>query len=156
MITVSKRRFAMTFISVERVIARPPRTVFDFVATHHYQNHPKWEPDVLEMTQTSPGAVRTGTTARVVRRQGGSRVAGTATVTEYEPDRSAAWEVRFGRFILNQRAELISEQGGAATRLRLVIETRASGSMRLLVPLLRGRFRRTMEHSLAVIANLLE
>lgn len=146
----------MTFISVERVIARPPRTVIDFVAAHHFQNHPKWDPDVLEMTQTSPGVVRTGTTARVVRRQGGSRVAGTATVTEYEPDRSAAWEVRFGRLILNQRAELIPEQGGAATRLRLVIETRASGSMRLLVPLLRGRFRRTMEHSLAVIANLLE
>ena len=32
----------MTFISVERVIARPPRTVIDFVAAHHFQNHPKW------------------------------------------------------------------------------------------------------------------
>ena len=73
LITVSKRRVRMTFISVERVIARPPRTVFDFVATHHFQNHPKWDPDVLEMTQMSPGTVRTGTTARVVRRQGGSR-----------------------------------------------------------------------------------
>ena len=146
----------MTFVSVERVIARPPRTVFDFVATHHFENHPKWDPDVLEMTQTSPGAVRTGTTARVVRRQGGRRVEGTAVVTEYEPDRSAAWEVRFGRFLLNQRAELIPEQGGVATRLRLVIETRTSGPMRVLVPLLRGRFRRTMEHSLTVIANLLE
>ena len=146
----------MTFVSVERVIARPPRTVFDFVATHHFENHPRWDPDVLEMTQTSPGAVRTGTTARVVRRQGGRRVEGTAVVTEYEPDRSAAWEVQFGRFILNQRAELIPEQGGVATRLRLVIETRTSGPMRVLVPLLRGRFRRTMEHRLTVIANLLE
>jgi hypothetical protein len=54
----------MAVISVERVIARPPRTVFDFVATHHFQNHPKWDPDVLEMTQTSPGAVGTGTTAK--------------------------------------------------------------------------------------------
>lgn len=146
----------MTFISVERVIARPPRTVFDFVATHHFQNHPKWDPDVLEMTQTSPGPVATGTTAKVVRRQGGSRVEGTATVTGYEPDRSAAWEVRFGHFVLDQRAELTPEQGGAATRLRLAIKTRASGSMGLLVPLLRRRFRRTMEHSLATIANLIE
>jgi Polyketide cyclase / dehydrase and lipid transport len=156
LITVSKRRFAMTFISLEKVIARPPRTVFDFVATHHFQNHPKWDPDVLEMTQTSPGPVATGTTARVVRRQGGSRVEGTATVTEYEPDRSAAWEVRFGQFVLDQRAELTPEEEEAATRLRLAIRTRASGPMRLLVPLLRGRFRRTMEHSLATIADLLE
>jgi uncharacterized protein YndB with AHSA1/START domain len=146
----------MTFVSVERVIARPPRAVFDFVATHYFQNHPKWDPGVLEMTQMSPGRVRTGTTARVVRRQGGGQVEGTATVTEYDPDRSAAWEVRFGPFILNQRAEFTPEQGGAATRLRLAIKTRASGPMRLLVPLLRGRFRRTMEHSLATIANLIE
>jgi Polyketide cyclase / dehydrase and lipid transport len=146
----------MTLVSVEGVIARPPRTVFDFVATHYFQNHPKWDPDVLEMTQTSPGAVGTGTTARVVRRQGGSRIEGMATVTEYEPDWSAAWEVRFGHFVLNQRGEFAPEQSGAATRLRLAIKTRASGSMRLLLPLLRGRFRRTMEHSLATIARLIE
>jgi hypothetical protein len=146
----------MAVISVERVLERPPHTVFDFVATHHFQNHPKWDPDVVEMRQTSPGRVRTGTTAQVVRRQGNRRVEGTATVTEYEPDRSAAWEVRFGPFLLNQRADLMPEQGGTATRLRLAIETRASGPIRLLVPLLRGRFRRTMEQSLATIANLLE
>jgi hypothetical protein len=51
---------------------------------------------------------------------------------------------------------LTPEQGGTATRLRLAIKTTASGPMRVLVPLLRGRFRRTMEHSLATIANLIE
>ena len=146
----------MAVISVEGVIERPPGIVFDFVATHHFQNHPKWDPDVLEMTQTSPGTVRTGTTAQIVRRQGARRVEGTATVTEYEPDRSAAWEVRFGTFVLNQRAELIPERGGAATRLRLTVDTTASGLTRLLVPLLGRRFRRTMERSLAAIANMVE
>ena len=33
----------------------PPGTVFDFVAAHHFENHPRWDPDVLEMNQTSPG-----------------------------------------------------------------------------------------------------
>ena len=146
----------MTVVSIERVIGRPPSAVFDFVATHHFENHPKWDPDVLEMRQTSPDAPQTGTTAHVVRRQGDRRVEGTATVTEYVPDRSAAWDVRFGSFLLKQRAELTPERGGAATRLRLTIETKASGPMRLLVPLLRGRFRKTMEQSLAAIADLLE
>jgi hypothetical protein len=63
-------------------------------------------------------------TARMVRRQGSRRVEGSATVTEYEPDRRAAWDVRFGPSRLRQRAELVPEQGGAATRLRLSIETR--------------------------------
>ena len=146
----------MTIVSVERVIERPPSAVFDFVATHHFDNHPRWDPDVLEMRQTSPGEVGTGTTAEVVRRQGRRRVEGTATVTEYLPNRSAAWDVRFGSFLLKQRAEVIPERSGAATRLRLTIETNASGPMRFLVPLLRGRFRKTMEQSLATIADLLQ
>jgi polyketide cyclase/dehydrase/lipid transport protein len=146
----------VTVVSVERVIERPPSAVFDFVATHHFDNHPRWDPDVLEMRQTSPGAPQTGTTAHVVRRQGSRRVEGTATVTEYVPDRSAAWDVRFGSFLLKQRAEVIPERSGAATRLRLTIETKASGPMRFLVPLLRGRFRKTMERSLATIDDLLK
>jgi hypothetical protein len=108
------------------------------------------------MSQTSPGPVGVGTTARVVRRQGRGQVEETATVLEYEPDRRAAWAVRFGPFRLDQRAELIPEQAGAATRLRLSVDTSAEGPIRVIVPFLRGRFRRTMTESLHTIAALLE
>ncbi len=146
----------MTGVTVERIVQRPRGVVFDFVATRHFENHPRWDPDLLEMSQTSPGPVGVGTTARVVRRQGRRRVEGTATVVEYEPDGRAAWDVRFGPFRLHQRAELLPEQAGAATRLRLSIDTSAQGPIRLLVPLLRGRFRKTMTRSLRTIAALLE
>ena len=146
----------MTVVTVERIVRRPPDVVFDFVATRHFDNHPRWDPDLLEMSQTSPGPVGVGTTARVVRRQGRGRVEGTATVLEYEPDRRAAWDVRFGPFRLDQRAELLPEHGGAATRLRLSVDTSAEGPIRLIVPLLRGRFRKTMTQSLRTIAALLE
>jgi Polyketide cyclase / dehydrase and lipid transport len=53
----------MTLLTVERIVQRPPMEVFDFVARHHFDNHPRWDPDVPEMTQTSPG-VSVGTTAR--------------------------------------------------------------------------------------------
>jgi hypothetical protein len=111
---------AVTVVSGETVVQRPPGEVFDFVARNHFQNHPKWDRDLLEMTQTTPGPVGLGTTARVVR-----RVEGTATVTAYEPDRVAAWDVRFGPFLLRQRSEYEAEQEGSATRLRLTVETRA-------------------------------
>ncbi|HWT22633.1 MAG TPA: SRPBCC family protein [Solirubrobacteraceae bacterium] len=146
----------MTVVTVEGIVRRPPEVVFDFVARHHFENHPRWDADLLEMTQTSAGPVGVGTTARVVRRQGRGRVEGTATVVDYEPDRRAAWDVRFGPFRLNQRAELVPEQRGAATRLRLSIDTSAQGPIRIFVPLLRGRFRTTMTQSLRTIAALLE
>ena len=146
----------MTVVTVERIVQRPPEVVFDFVATHHFENHPRWDPDLLEMSQTSPGPVGVGTTARVVRRQGRGHVQGTATVDEYEPNRRAAWEVRFGPLRLHQRAQLIPEQGGTATRLRLSVDTSARGPIRVIVPFLGGRFRKTMTQSLRTIAALLE
>ncbi len=144
----------MTVVRAERIVRHPPEQVFDFVATRHFENHPRWDPDLLEMRQTSPGPVGPGTTAHVVRRQGRRRVEGTATVTEYQPCRRAAWDVRFGAFALRQAVDLLPEQNGAATRLRLVIETRATGPFNILLPLLRGRFRSTMTRSLATIDSL--
>ena len=146
----------MSVVKAEKLLHSPPKTVFDFVAAHHFENHPRWDPDVLEMNQTSPGTVGVGTKADLVRRRGNRQVEGTATVTEYQPDQSAAWDVQFGPFLLRQRVELSPDQGGAATRLRLSIETQGKGPVRLMVPLLRSRFRKTMEQSLTRIASILE
>jgi hypothetical protein len=68
----------------------------------------------------------------------------------------AAWDVGFGTFQLRRRAELTPDQEGRAARLRLTIETRARGPMKLLVPLLRGRFRRTMDRSPRAVVTLIE
>ena len=146
----------MTVVKVERTLHHPPEQVFNFVARNHFQNHPRWDPDLLEMNQTSPGPVQVGTTAHVVRRQGRRIVEGTATVTEYQPYRRASWDVEFGPFLLRQRAELAPEDDGAATRLQLSVDTRAKGSIKVVVPLLRARFRRTMEQSATTIGTLLD
>ena len=146
----------MSVVRAEKLLHCPPNTVFDFVAAHHFENHPRWDPDVLEMNKTSPGPVGVGTKANIVRRQGNRRVEGTATVMEYQPDQSAAWDVQFGPFLLHQRVELTPDQGGATTRLQLSVETRAKGPVRLMLPLLRSRFRKTMEQSLTRIASFLE
>jgi hypothetical protein len=146
----------VTAVQVERVIARPPRDVFDFVARNHFDNHPKWDPDVVEMAQTSPRPMRVGTTAHVVRRQGRRTVDGTVTVTEFEPNDKAAWDVEFGSFRLRQTVTLLPEEAGATTRLQLSIETVVSGPIKVLMPLLRIRFQKNMAQSLTNIADHLE
>jgi hypothetical protein len=147
---------AVSVVRVEAVVHAPAAEVFDHVAAHHFENHPRWDPDVLEMRQTSPGPVGVGTTAAVIRKQGKRRVEGTATVTAYEPVRSAAWQVDFGQFELKQGVELVPEEAGAATRVLLSIESTAHGFLGLLLPLMRPRFRSTMERSVAAIAALVE
>jgi hypothetical protein len=147
---------AVTAMRIEGVVRATPAEVFDHVAAHHFENHPRWDPDVLEMRQTSPGPVGVGTTAVVVRRQGKGRVQGIATVTAYHPVRSAAWHVDLGQFQLEQDVELVPDQGGAATRLSLGITTTAQGPMGLLLPLMRPRFRTTMKRSMVAITALVE
>jgi hypothetical protein len=144
----------LTTVIAERLVPRPPADVFRFVATEHFANHPRWDPEVVAMTPTAPGPMGVGATARVVRRQGRGQVEGTATVTAYDPDRAAAFDVRFGPFALLQRVECVPERDGGATRLRLTIQTAATGPLRLLMPLMRRRFRRTMDRSLATIERL--
>jgi hypothetical protein len=59
-------------LSASQVIERPPAEVFRFVATDHFQNHPKWDPAVTAITKTSPGPMGVGTTARLAEPVNGS------------------------------------------------------------------------------------
>jgi hypothetical protein len=142
-------------LSASQVIQHPPTEVFRFVATEHFQNHPKWDPAVTAITQTSPGPMGLGTTARLVRTDRGRRVEGTMEVTEYQPVRSFTEVSRFGPFTLHARARL-APVASASTRLELVIDTRARGAIRFLLPLMRGTFRKTMARSLRIIKEEVE
>jgi len=139
----------------EEDIDAAPSDVFRFVATEHFDNHPRWDPSVVEMTQTSPGPMRRGATARVVRADGGRRTEGTVTVTEYQPDRHFAAVVEMGPFRLEQQA-LCSPGPAGGTHLLLEIDTRARKPLNLLLPLMRPRLKKTMRASLRAIKRHVE
>jgi hypothetical protein len=142
-------------LAASQVIERPPAEVFRFVATEHFQNHPKWDPAVTAITQTSPGAMGVGATARLVRTDRGRRVEGTMEVTEYQPVSSFTEVSRFGPFTLHARATF-EPVAPASTRLELVIDTHGRGVIRLLLPVMRGTFRKTMARSLRSIKEQVE
>jgi hypothetical protein len=125
------------------------------VATEHFTNHPKWDPNVVEMVPTSTGAMGIGSTARLVRNDRGKRVEGSAEVVEYQPDHLFEIVTRFGPFILQQRATCEARPEGK-TLLHLSIDTEASGALRFLLPLLKGQFRKTMAASLQSIKQHIE
>ena len=142
-------------LEAAQVIERRPEAVFRFVATDHFQNHPKWDPAIEQMTPTSPGPMAKGATARLVRRDRGRVMEGIITVTEYEPVHTFAAVSRFGPFTLWQRTSLESAPGGV-TRLHLAIDTAATGPVQLLLPLLKPQFRKTMAASLLAIKQHVE
>jgi hypothetical protein len=142
-------------LAASQVIERPPAEVFRFVATDHFQNHPKWDPAITSITKTSPGPMGLGTTARLVRTDRGRQLQGSLEVTEYQPVSSSTVVSRFGPFTLQARTTF-APLAPASTRLQLVIDTHARGVMKLLLPLMKGSFRTTMVKSLRIIKEQVE
>jgi hypothetical protein len=130
-----------------RLFSVPQAEVFRFVAAEHFQNHPRWDPSVTSITQASPRPMEVGATARLVRTGRGRRIEGSVKVTEYQPVTSSTVVSRFGPVMLRARTPF-APAAPASTRLQLVIDTHTRGVMGLLLPLLRGRFRKTMVKSL--------
>ena len=96
-----------------------------------------------------------GTTARLTRTDRGRQLQGSLEVTEYQPVRSSTVVSRFGPFTLEARTTF-APVAPASTRLQLVIDTHARGVIRLLLPLMRGTFRKTMVKSLSIIKEQVE
>ena len=141
----------MQHIDVNTIIDRPVAQVFQLVATEHFQNHPKWDPSIVEMTPLSAGPIGVGTTARVVRKQG----PGSLEVTAFEQDRMMTTRSIIGPFILDMTCSLDAVDA-EHTQLRLHATTKAHGLMRLVLPLLKPMFKRTMRRSLATIKTMVE
>jgi hypothetical protein len=45
-------------LMISQVIGRPPAEVFRFVATEHFQNHPKWDPSTETVVVTLAAGLR--------------------------------------------------------------------------------------------------
>ncbi len=142
-------------LQAEEDIDAAPSEVFRFVATEHFDNHPRWDPSVVEMAATSPGPMHQGATARLVRSDGGKRTEGVMTVTEYQPDSRFAAVVDMAPFRLEQQVRC-SPGAAGGTHLLLVIDTRAKPPLNLLLPLMRPRFEKTMRASVRSIKRHVE
>jgi hypothetical protein len=137
---------------VDVKIMRPPSAVFDFVAREHWRNHPRWDPNVVDMTPLESGPIRAGSRARVQRRRGsGDEV---LEVLEFEPDSRWVSRTQIGPFSLTMTA-LIEPAEEGASRLALIDDTHARGAVRYVLPLLAPVFHRQMRASLERINAML-
>ncbi len=138
---------------VEQTIDRRPDVVFDFVARDHWRNHPRWDPNVIEMIPLDPEPIRAGSRARVRRKRGSDDEV--LEVLEFKPESRWVSQTEIGPFSLVMTA-LIEPIGEAGSRLTLIGDTRARGAVRWLLPVLAPLFRRQMRASLRRIKEMVE
>ena len=73
-----------------RHVNRSAEDTFDVIGTHVYENHPKWEPEVVEIRRITPDPVGVGSRAVMVRHEFGRTTETEYVLTEFEPGRRIA------------------------------------------------------------------
>ena len=116
-------------------IGRTPESVFDVIGTHLYENHPRWEAEVVEIRPLTPGPVRFGSRAIMIREEHGRRSESTYEVTAFEPRRAIAFRHLDGPMGFTLRFAL-APLGDSATDLTVDVDMAPRGLLRLLTPLI--------------------
>jgi uncharacterized protein YndB with AHSA1/START domain len=119
-------------VVVRRTIARTPAEVFDVIGTHNYENHPRWEAEVLEIRPLQAGPIQLGSRAVMVRKDWGKVHETTYEVTDFQPDRRIAIRHLDGPLDFQLAFELAPASGG--TELTVRVNAKPRGAMRLLGP----------------------
>jgi len=144
----------ITYATTKRV-NRSAADAFDVIGTHVYDNHLKWEAEVLNIRRITPGPVGQGSRAVMVRRDYGRRSEVVYEVTEFEPDRSIAFHHPSAALDFNIRFELtpIDE---AACDVRVDVRAEPQGWARLLEPVMRRAMPKQAERITTAMAGVIE
>jgi len=115
-------------------VDRTPHEVFDVIGTNVYANHPKWEAEVVEIRPITPGPIRLGSEAVMVRHERRGRSETTYVVTAFEPDRAIAFAHDHPAMSFAIRFE-VAPSGGSTTDLTVDVRVGLKGAFKLATPL---------------------
>ncbi len=126
----------MITYTVTQHVNRSAEDTFDVIGTHLYENHPKWEREVVEIKRITPDPVGVGSRAVMVRREYGRTSESEYEITEFEKDRRIAAHHPDASMDFNISFEIAPIDNGSCT---VTVEVRAQllGWMRILEPMMR-------------------
>ena len=143
----------MDAIELSIVIKRPIEESFAFLA--NLENDVKWHSAFVEVRKTSGGSLGVGARFLVFEGVLGRRTPGTEyEVTEYEPNRIAAWKTVSGP--LQLRFWRTFERVESGTRFAARYEGEPRGFLMLAWPLITRMVKRLQEGDMRKLKELLE
>ena len=142
----------MVHIEGEITIARSPEAVFDFVADE--RNEPRFNPQMLNAEQVTPGPIGLGTRFRAEVTSRGRPVKMVIEFTDFERPRRLSSSTRTSA--MDIRGTLTFDPVPEGTRMHWCWELAPRGLVRLLTPLVARMGRRQEEAIWAGLKHCLE
>ena len=116
-------------------IDRPASEVFDVIGTRMYENHPKWEKEVVAIRPVTTGPIGVGSRAVMVRQDGRRRSEQVYEITAFETGRRITSIHPEGPMDFELTFDL-APAGDSATDLTVRVRMAGRGALRLLNPMI--------------------
>ena len=116
-------------------IRRPADHVFDVIGTHLFENHPRWEREVIAIRPITEGPVRVGSRAVMVREEYGRRSESVYEITAFEQGRRLTARHVDGPMDFELTFE-VAPVDAMTSELTLTVKMAFRGRFRILSPLL--------------------
>ena len=118
-----------------RRVQRSADAAFDVIGTHVFENHPEWEPEVLEIRRLDQDPVGVGSRAVMVRSEGGRTSETEYAITEFVPASRIAFD-HPGSAMGFALSTTIRPVTATSCDITTHVTMRPRGWVRLLTPLL--------------------
>jgi hypothetical protein len=136
-------------------VRRSVEEVFDFVGTHYFENHPRWEPEVIEVRRLTDGPIGVGSRGIMVREEYGRRSEAPLEITAFEPSRTIAFR-HLGGPMLFELALVMAPAGVSSTDLSVHVQVELQGRLRLLTPMFAFNLPRIGKRIMRTMVELIE
>jgi uncharacterized membrane protein len=123
----------MTPITGSIEISRPPQEVFDYVGD--LSRHTEWQTGLVSVEVETDGPTKLGSRAKETRHVPGGNQTYEYEITQWDPPRVAAFEVKTGPVRPHGTIRFTSLDSGSRTRVEFEMEFVGHGLGKVLVPL---------------------
>ncbi|HET7482366.1 MAG TPA: SRPBCC family protein [Actinomycetota bacterium] len=142
-------------IEVGEQINRPAHDVWDYIATNHVQNHPRWDPAIVKLEQKDSGPLGEGSRLEMVRKDSGPAMTMDVRMVEWDVDRKMAFEADAKQ--LNMTANMALEAvNPTTTTLNVTVDVEGKGVLKVMMPVMGGRMKKQIAAGLVRIKQALE
>ena len=134
------------------VINRPSDKVFAYVADPN--TWPKWNLDMLEAQQTSPGQAGVGATFRGANKIMGRRMPWDSKVTNFVQNKGWGATISSGSTLIHE--DLTFDSLGQGTKFTWVYDMKVSGFLKLFAPMVISSTHKGMKTNISTLKTILE